>query len=319
WKSWYFSGCLIIRFALPLPILYGMMPRLARFIRLFSMSWTELDLDAYLARIGVPSGGQASLPLLRAVIAAHTATIPFENLDIVLGRPIRLDIASIQAKLIHANRGGYCFEQNTLLRAALERLGFRVSSLMARVVRTAPAEAITPRTHMLLRVNLPEGPYLADVGFGNLTPTAPLMLVPDEPQPTGHEDYRVRPLEGETLLQARVGTAWENVYRFPDLPSHPIDHEVGNWFTSTRPGGLFTANVIAARPGVLCRKTLFNGEVTIRTLNTRTERSAPRTETALRDALHDHFGIDLDAGDLATVFAAMRQFAQRREPGFRLD
>ncbi|MDR3529449.1 MAG: arylamine N-acetyltransferase, partial [Rhodopila sp.] len=71
------------------------------------MSWTELDLDAYLARIGVPAGGQASLPLLQAVIAAHAARIPFENLDIVLGRPIRLDIASIQAKLIHANRGGY--------------------------------------------------------------------------------------------------------------------------------------------------------------------------------------------------------------------
>ncbi|HEY1412733.1 MAG TPA: arylamine N-acetyltransferase, partial [Rhodopila sp.] len=220
----------------------------------------DFDLNAYLARIGLASPGAPSLTLLRAVIAAHSATIPFENLDIVLGRPIRLDIGSIQAKLVGARRGGYCFEQNTLLQAALERLGFRVGSLMARVMRGAPSGAVTPRTHMMLRVDLPEGSFLADVGFGNLTPTAPLRLDRSDAQSTEHEDYRFQPLHGETLLQARLGDVWENVYRFPDLPSHPIDHEVGNWFTSTRPDRLFTANVIADRPGTGCRKTLFNTE-----------------------------------------------------------
>jgi N-hydroxyarylamine O-acetyltransferase len=278
-----------------------------------------LDLDAYLARIGLPVVGPPSLTLLRAVIDRHSATIPFENLDILLGRPIRLDIDSIQAKLVDANRGGYCFEQNTLLRAALERLDFTVSSLMARVARGAAADAITPRTHMLLRVELPQGAYLADVGFGNLTPTAPLRLEQDESQPTGHEDYRLQPSNGETLLQVRLGTAWEDVYRFSDLPSYPIDHEVANWFTSTKPDGLFTANVIAARPGSKCRKTLFNGEVTIRGLDNRTERFAAGKETALRDALHDHFGLDFDAGELATVHAAIRRFTERAGAGFSLD
>jgi N-hydroxyarylamine O-acetyltransferase len=279
----------------------------------------ELDLDAYLSRIGLPNLGPPSLSLLQTVIARHAATIPFENLDIVLGRPIRLDIASIQAKLVQTSRGGYCFEHNTLLRAALEHLGFAVTSRMARVVRGAAANAVTPRTHMLLRVDLPDGAYLADVGFGNLTPTAPLMLGHPEPQPTGHEPWRLQPVDGETLLQVRLRTEWENVYRFSGTPSHPIDHEVANWFTSTRPDGLFTANVIAARPGAQCRKTLFNGEITIRESDDCTERWLPKTEASLREALHDHFGIVLDLADLATVFAAMRAFSETPRPCFRLD
>jgi N-hydroxyarylamine O-acetyltransferase len=310
---------LIIRLVLPLLALSGMMPRLTVFFRLFSMPPSELDLDAYLARIGLNTAGPPTLALLRAIIAAHTATIPFENLDIILGRPIRLDIGSIRAKLVDTNRGGYCFEQNTLLRAALEQLGFTVSSLMARVVIGGAPDSITPRTHMLLRVELPDGVWLADVGFGNLTPTAPLMLAGDNPQPTGHEYYRLRPFDGETLLQARLGTEWGGLYRFSAMPSYPIDHEVANWFTSTKPDGLFTANVIAARPGAKCRKTLFNGAITIREPDNRTEQSMPKTETALRDALHDHFGIDLNAGELTTVHAAIRRFSERPEAGFRLD
>jgi N-hydroxyarylamine O-acetyltransferase len=304
---------------LPLLAFQGMMPRPAGFFRLFSMPPSEFDLDAYLARIGLDAAGPPSLALLRAIVTAHTATIPFENLDIILGRPIRLDVGSVQAKLVGTNRGGYCFEQNTLLRAALEQLGFAVSSLMARVVIGAAPDAITPRTHMLLRVDLAEGAHLADVGFGNLTPTAPLSLAGDEPQPTGHEDYRLRPLDGETLLQARLGAEWQSLYRFSAAPSHPIDHEVGNWFTSTKPDGLFTASVIAARPGIKCRKTLFNGTVTIRDSDNRTERFMPKTESALRDALHDHFGIDLNADELTTVHAAIQRFTERPDAGFRMD
>jgi N-hydroxyarylamine O-acetyltransferase len=279
----------------------------------------EFDVDAYLKRIGAQSIGPPTLPLLRTIVARHAATIPFENLDIVLGRPIHLDIGSIQAKLIHANRGGYCFEHNTLLQAALDRLGFTVSTLMARVVRGAPANAITPRTHMLLRVDLPDGAYLADAGFGNLMPTAPLMLGRSEPQPTEHQDYRLQPLDGESLLQVRLGAEWANLYRFAGLISHPIDHEVGNWFTSTKPNTLFTANVIAARSAPKSRKTLFNGAVTIRDPQNRTERWVLQTETDLQDALHDHFGIDLEPPELATVRAAMQRFSERPDAGFRFD
>jgi N-hydroxyarylamine O-acetyltransferase len=283
------------------------------------MSLRELDLDAYLTRIGVRSSHPPALDFLRVIVARHAATIPFENLDIVLGRPIRLDIGSIQSKLVDSNRGGYCFEQNTLLRAALEQLGFIVQSLMARVVRGAPSGTITARTHMLLRVDLPCGAYLADVGFGNLTPTAPLQLGRSDAQSTEHEDYRFRSWDGEIVLQVRLGSSWEDVYCFSNQPSHPIDHEVGNWFTSTRPDALFTANVVAARPGPNRRTTLFNGTTTTRHMDMETQRETPDSEEALSVALHDHFGIVLNAGELATVYAATRRYTERSGPAFGLD
>jgi N-hydroxyarylamine O-acetyltransferase len=283
------------------------------------MANDTLDLDRYCRRIGLRAEGAPDLDLLHAIVGRHVLSIPFENLDVILGRPIRLDIGSIQAKLVDSPRGGYCFEQNTLLQAALERLEFRVTSLMARVVRGTAADAITPRTHMLLRVDLPEGVYLADVGFGNLTPTRPLRLDSDAAQPTEHERFRLQRMNEEILLQACLGDVWENVYRFALLPTYPIDHEVGNWFTSTRPSGLFTGNVIAARPGPLCRRTFFNGDVTVRDLNNKAERTTARDKATLRDTLHEYFGIELPLDDLEQVFSAMRRFADRPGPGFTLD
>jgi len=125
---------------------------------------SDLDLDAYLARIGEKSPLAPTSDALLALHRAHCAAIPFENLDILLGRGISLDLPALEAKLVRGRRGGYCFEQNTLFRAALEAMGFRVTALAARV-RVGTTE-IRPRTHMLLRIDLPEGAFLADVGFG---------------------------------------------------------------------------------------------------------------------------------------------------------
>src|SRR3569623_164652 len=108
--------------------------------------------------------------------AFHPAAIPFENLDPLMRRPVKIDRASVDAKLVQGGRGGYCFEQNSLFRAALEAIGFQVTGLSARVQWNAPPERINPRTHMLLRLALPEGDHIADVGFGGLTLTTPLRL-----------------------------------------------------------------------------------------------------------------------------------------------
>ena len=121
------------------------------------MAQTAFNLDGYLNRIGYAGTREASLPALRGVITAHSASIPFENIDPFLGRAPKLYIASLQVKMVASRRGGYCFEHNALLRAGLIALGFEVTSLVARVVLGGSADAFTPATHMILRVDLPEG------------------------------------------------------------------------------------------------------------------------------------------------------------------
>jgi len=97
------------------------------------MTTTRLvDLDSYFARIGYAGSRQVSLATLNAIIAGHVQSIPFENLAILLGQPISIDPLAIEEKLVHRRRGGYCFEQSTLLLHVLEALGFSASALSAR-------------------------------------------------------------------------------------------------------------------------------------------------------------------------------------------
>lgn len=268
------------------------------------MSGRAFDLDGYLMRIGHAGRRDPTLRLLRAVIAAHTATIPFENINVFTRRGVSLEATALQSKMVRARRGGYCFEHNFLMREALRALGFAVTGLMARVVRGMDATAATPRTHMMLRVDLPEGPYVADAGFGNLTPTAPVPLAPREHE-TWHERYRLMPLHDEWLLQARLGREWGNIYRFGLQPQSESDYEVANWFTSTRPGGLFVENLIVARPGEACRITLFNRSFAVRHLDGRTERREMCDAADYRTTLADVFGLTLQDDELGLLMRAL--------------
>jgi N-hydroxyarylamine O-acetyltransferase len=104
---------------------------------------TRIDLDAYFERIGYDGERAPTLATLRAIHARHATMIPFENLSPLLRQPVRLDLASLQDKLLHQGRGGYCFEQNLLLRAVLLALGFQVRGLAARVRWNVPDEVVT--------------------------------------------------------------------------------------------------------------------------------------------------------------------------------
>ena len=148
-----------------------------------------LDLEAYLQRIGYDGGLDPTVETLTALHRAHVLSIPFENLDILLGRPIRLDLASLQAKLVRGRRGGYCFEQNALFAAVLEHLGFDVTGLAARV--TMGEERTTPRTHMILAVDIAGTRWLADVGFGGDTLLDPISFESDEPVQQGAWAFRL--------------------------------------------------------------------------------------------------------------------------------
>src|SRR4051794_35005419 len=165
-----------------------------------------LDLDAYLARVGYAGELRPTAAVLAALHRAHATHIPFENLDVLLGRPIRLDLEGLQAKLVRGRRGGYCFEQNVLFAAVLEQVGFRLTRLAARV--RFGAAGPRPRTHMLMRVEADGRPWLADVGFGGEGLLEPLPLAPGRVARQSYWSYRVVQEDGGVwALQSLHGGA----------------------------------------------------------------------------------------------------------------
>lgn len=228
-----------------------------------------IDLDAYLRRIGLGSSPAADLRGLEAVHEAHCAAIPFENLDILLGRPISLDLRAVQDKLVTRRRGGYCFEQNTLFAAALEALGFRLTRLSARV--RANMTELRPRTHMLLRVDLPEGAFVADVGFGGDGLVLPVPLEGDhevfagERGMSGALGHRVVQEGAEArVLQASVDGEWHDLYTFTLEPQYAVDYEMANHFTSTYPRSPFVRSLTAQRARRHRRAILRNRDLVVR-------------------------------------------------------
>jgi N-hydroxyarylamine O-acetyltransferase len=261
--------------------------------------------DAWLRRIGHGGSLTPTLATLRAVVAAHATSIPYENIDVFLGRPPKLDVKSLQQKMVAGGRGGYCFEQNMLLRAGLLSLGFDVTGYVARVTRGVVTEGPRPALfagHMVLRVDLPEGNFLVDVGFGNLTPTAPLVLCADIEQETPHETMRLVLVGEDLTLQVKLGTEWENLYRLMPQPRSDPDFEVANWYVATHPDSLFVKNLIVARPGTAAiRYTLFNGRLSERRPPDRLERRMLEDATDYQMALADTFGIALSTADVSAV------------------
>jgi N-hydroxyarylamine O-acetyltransferase len=264
------------------------------------------DVDGWLSRICYSGPREPTLSSLRGLVAAHSAALPFENIDPFLGRVPKLDVASLQIKMIAGGRGGYCFEQNAVLRAGLMGLGFRVTSLIARVVIGAAPDAFRPATHMTLRVDLPEGPFLADVGFGHQTPTAPLVLASGLVQPTPHEEMRLQPLGEEFVLEARLVDGWQHLYRFSLRPAPDIDYEVGNWYCATFPSSLFASNLILARSdGEGMRHTMLNGRLTRRRAGEVLEQRLLDDEGLLADALRETFRLNLSDEDVGAVWGRM--------------
>jgi N-hydroxyarylamine O-acetyltransferase len=266
------------------------------------MSDSGFDQDAWLKRIGYRGARAPTLETLRGLVDAHSAAISYESIDVLLDRAPKLDLASLQQKMIGKLRGGYCFEQNMLFRGGLLSLGFDVTSLQARVVRGLAIDAPRPMLHMVLQVNLPEGPYLADVGFGNLAPTAPLRLSADVEQDTPHEVMRFIRVGDELTLQSRLGERWEHIYRVVLLPRVDAEYEICNWFTASHPDSPYRSNLIAARPGPnRTRITLFNARLNIRHASGEVERRMLADNGEYGEVLADTFGLKLTDDELATA------------------
>lgn len=274
-----------------------------------------MNLDAYFHRIGYAGPRTPTLDTLREITRLHATTIPFENVSVLMNGPPDLELPALEAKLVEAGRGGYCYEQNGLLAAALVALGFRVQGLAARVRYGVAPDVVTPRSHRLMSVETPEGTAFADVGFGGLTLTAPVMSRWQEEQRTPHERVRLVPAESDYLLQALVDDAWTDVYRF-DLALHlPPDYVQQNWHTATRPDGLFANNLIAAMPMPEGRYALFNRTLTWRPLTGEKVRTELRSKAEVREALAELFSIEASRAELDRAWEVAGR-ATGLHPGF---
>lgn len=260
----------------------------------------DFDLAAYLTRIAFSGASAPTLPTLVAICSAHPAAIPFENIDPLLGRPPSLRVHELQTKLIANQRGGYCFEHNAVLRQALLALGFRVTSLAARVVWMAPPSMpMRARTHMLLMVDVPAKldaqpvRYIVDAGFGGHLMNVPLRLQPGLVQTSATASLRVVQTDEVFTIETALPDGWSPLYRFTLDAQQPVDYEPLNWFTATHPLSIFRHNLLMERLTPTTRANLLNDKLTLRVAGEppRVQRiaSAAEFDTVMREV----FGLRL--------------------------
>jgi len=246
-----------------------------------------LDFDAYLRRIGLPDGGG-----IAELHRAHVGSIPFENLDPHRGLGVSLASEDIERKLVAERRGGYCFEQNLLLKAALEELGAEVHAYLARV-RWRANGAVRPRSHLVLRARRGGEDWHADVGFGLGTPLEPLPWgAGDEHEQSGWR-FRIVREPHELVLQTLDDGEWADVYGFQPLPSPAVDLETSNWWVSTHPRSPFVSGLsVACQDGEGRRTSLcdWSGKLVLAEQTPAGERSQEVERELLPRLLSERFG-----------------------------
>ncbi|SHF07847.1 N-hydroxyarylamine O-acetyltransferase [Fodinibius roseus] len=254
---------------------------------------TSINLDNYFERIGYEGPDSPTLDTLKTLHRKHTENIPFENLNPFLGMEVKLDPQSLEQKMIPHKRGGYCFEQNLLFREVLRSIGFDAQGLAARIRWNRPEVEISARGHMLLLIEIDDQKYIADVGFGGLTLTAPLRLETGIIQETPHEPYRLDRKGEDYLMQTLVRDEWKDVYQFNLVENYVPDYEITNWYLSNHPESHFVTGLIAARPVPGRRYALRDNRFSIHHLNGETEKQPLETTSEIREVLETHFLLSL--------------------------
>ncbi len=260
-----------------------------------------LDVDAYLERVGYDGDLAPTVETLRRLHRAHVAAIPFENLDVVLGRGVSLEVGAMQDKLLHRDRGGYCYEHNLLFAALLERIGFAVRRLTARIRMggDGPRES----GHMMLRGEAEGRPWLADVGFGGQRLLEPVLLEDGATSRQGGWTYRLnREVAGAWVLRVWRPDGWFDLYDFTSEPRNHGDYVVYNHYTSTSPDSPFVRGVAVMQTGPRRRRTLIGRRLTTAYPDGSTERRE-LTGAEPIDALRATFGIVLGPEEEARLRA----------------
>lgn len=260
----------------------------------------EAHIDAYFERIGFAGSIAPTQQTLELLHLQHPAAIAFENLDPLLDVPVRLELRNLEQKLLFEKRGGYCFEQNLLFKAVLEALGFEVKGLGARVLWGHPEGQERPVSHMVLVVDVGGVPYLADVGFGNLTLTAPLRLRAEMEQETPHETFRLLGNDEEGWrLEVRIGEDWRPMYAFDMTELTLEDYQALNDKVSSGP--TFHDHLLAARALKDRRLALKDGRFTAYFSSGESEQRTVANVSELREVLTNAFGITLPQSDKLDV------------------
>jgi|SRR5699024_460852 len=261
------------------------------------------SLQSYFQRIGYDGPTEPTLAVLRRLVHWHTQTIPFENIDVLLGKPVQIEREAIFHKLVHKQRGGYCFEQNGLMQQVLRELGYTVFPLGARVrLRQADREQFPARTHLFSAVNIDGVYWLVDVGFGALTLTAPLLWQESALQHQSREPRRLVREGKRWFHQAWQQDGWRDVYEFTKEPMHLADQRVANWYTSTHPDSNFTQRLSLALALPDGGRVTLNGK-SLRVLRRgQAEQRFRVGKEALPMILEQHFGITLTAQECATLW-----------------
>lgn len=261
-------------------------PKLA----LFKLQAFVMDVQAYLARIGYSGPTPPTLETLRTIHRAHLLSVPFENLDIALGRRIVVDEDVTVRKIVELGRGGFCYELNGAFAALLRALGFQVTLLSARVSRRGGGEG-PEFDHLILRVDLSE-PYLADVGFGDSF-LEPLWLEPGVEQVDFVGRFRIVD-NGERLQLERLDPdkGWRRQYSFTLQPRQLADFAGMCHYHQTSPESHFTQNSICTRATPGGRITL-SGLKLIVTRNGQREERILASERERGEILRTAFGVRL--------------------------
>lgn len=256
-----------------------------------------IDLQAYFRRIDFHGQTPPTLATLDALCAAHVKAIPFENLDVLLGRGVDLSDEAVDKKIIQGHRGGYCFEQNPLFHRVLTALGFDAKLVSARVRLQRPRDFTPPRTHVFNIVTIEGERFIADVGVGGLSPTSAFRLDHEGEQPTPHEPRRIVREEGKLFHQVKLGDNWSDVCEFTLEEMPLIDREVGNWFTSAHPQSHFRNRLLAARAlDDGARLTLLNRELTERPRAGEAKTTVLKSPEELLEVLSARFGLRFPEG-----------------------
>jgi N-hydroxyarylamine O-acetyltransferase len=247
-----------------------------------------MDEHAYLERIGYRGPREPTAETLRQLHQAHLLAVPFENLDIHLGQPIVLSLSAFYEKIVRRRRGGFCYELNGLFGWLLERLGFTVTRLSARVF--AGAQPGPDFDHLVLLVETAER-LLADVGFGDSF-LEPLRLDSDEASVQRGSSYRLTGSGQERVLERLQGSDWEARYVVSLTPRRLHDFAAMCQYHQTSPDSIFTRMTICSLATAGGRITLSNDRLITTTAGGREERVVTGDEE-YRALLKDRFGMDL--------------------------